>query len=114
MVALFLLSREDAADGLSAKNPKSDILGRVVDLAEDALSDACRKKKSPRLRWHISSVRQNLDNESPNMSAQLKDATHAKQVSTESLVQAEKDLALEIKIHDEVEYRDASEAVKED
>merc|ERR1719253_1086932 len=78
------------------------------------------------------SVRQNLENELSNLNAQLKDATHAKQVSAESLAQAEKDLALEKKgrsmdsaaqadlLHDcnskaqnyEVEYRDASKAVK--
>jgi len=78
------------------------------------------------------SVKQNLDNEISNMNAQLKDATHAKQVSAEALAQAEKDLALEKKVHAEdsatqsdlkhdcnskaqnyeVEHRDASKAVK--
>ena len=41
------------------------------------------------------SVKQNLDNEIANMYAQLKGATHAKQVSSEPLAQAEKDLALD-------------------
>jgi len=129
-VAAFLQSREDAEDGLSAKNPEGDVLSRVVDMAENALSGA-RKKEAENEMAH-SSVKQNLDNEISNMNAQLKDATHGKQVSAESLAQAEKDLALDKKghsedsagqadlLHDcnskaqnyEVEFRDASKAVK--
>jgi len=129
-VTAFLQSREDAEDGLSARNPETDTLGRVVDLAETALSGA-RRKDSEAAMAH-SSVKQNLDNEISNMNAQLKDATYAKQVSTESLAQAEKDRALEKKVHAEdsatqadlkhdcnskaqnyeVEHRDASKAVK--
>lgn len=129
-VAAFLQSREDAEDGLSAKNPEGDVLSRVVDMAENALSGA-RKKEAENEMAH-SSVKQNLDNEISNMNAQLKDATRGKQVSAESLAQAEKDLALEKKghsedsasqadlLHDcnskaqnyEVEYKDASKAVK--
>jgi len=129
-VSAFLQSREDAEDGLSARNPEGDTLGRVVELAERALGGA--RKKEAEAEMSFSSVKQNLDNEISNMNTQLKDATHAKQVSSESLAQAEKDLALEKKGHAEdsaaqtdlkhdcnskaqnyeVEYRDASKAVK--
>jgi len=129
-LSAFLQSREDSEDGLSARTPEGDTLGRVVELAENALSGA-RKKEAEAAMAHAS-VKQNLDNELANMDSQLKDAAHAKQVSTESLAQAEKDLALEKKVraedaatqkdlkHDcnskaqtyEVEYRDASKAVK--
>jgi len=129
-VSAFLQSRDDAEDGLSARNPEGDTLGRVVELAEKALSGARRKDSEAAMAY--GSVKQNLDNEISNMNAQLKDATHGKQVSTESLAQAEKDLALEKKGHSkdsaaqadlkhdcnskaqnyEIEHRDASKAVK--
>ena len=88
-VSAFLQSREEAEDGFSAKSPEGDTLGRVVDSAENALSGARRKESEVEMAH--SSVKQNLDNEVANMNAQLGEATHAKQVSAESLAQAEKD-----------------------
>jgi len=129
-LASFLQSQEDAEDGLSVKAPTADTLTRVVDMAEGALRDT-RNSEHEAQNTHAL-LKQNLDNEIANMNRQISESTHAKQVSEEGRAQAKKDLALETAEHSaddaftenlgrdcsskaevfEVEYRDASKALK--
>lgn len=73
--------------------------GRVSSGGIASIVAECEKEAENEMAY--SSVKQNLDNEISNMNAQLKDATHGKAVSSESLAQAEKNLALEKKGHAE-------------
>jgi len=85
------LSLMGAAKGSGGSDAILETLEEMQDKAEGTLSDA-RKEEMGKAQ-SFAMVKADLENELKNFQDELAKATHAKQVSTEALAQADKDLA---------------------
>merc|ERR1719311_1450525 len=77
----------------NADGPLGDILAKVLEMAEEALSAAREKEQKAALAGAM--LKQGTEAEIKSMNDELSDSQHAKHVASETLAQAEKDLSME-------------------